>query len=59
MSYSFLGDVNANPDYTFVGQVDELKVSLVMRSADWISTEYNNQNNPSSFLNFGPEESAP
>jgi PKD repeat protein len=30
----------------FKGTIDELRVSNVVRSADWLSTEYNNQNNP-------------
>lgn len=31
------------------GCIDELKVSSAAKSADWIKTEWNNQNNPSSF----------
>ena len=41
------------------GIVDELQVSKISKSSYWISTEYNNQNDPLSFYNFGPEESAP
>jgi hypothetical protein len=40
------------------GAMDEVRISKVCRSTDWISTEYNNQNDPSSFLSFGPEETS-
>jgi hypothetical protein len=32
------------------GCIDELRISSEAKSADWIKTEYNNQNNPSSFV---------
>ena len=41
------------------GVIDELRISKICRSSSWISTEYNNQNNPSSFLSFGMEETPP
>jgi hypothetical protein len=37
------------------GVVDELRVSLSARSADWILAEYNNQNSPSTFYTVGAE----
>ena len=37
-----------NHNYPVDGRLDEVRVSSVARSADWISTEYNNQSNPSS-----------
>lgn len=37
----------------FDGKIDEVRVSNVARSADWITTEYNNQNNPSTFISHG------
>jgi len=43
----------------FDGIIDEVRISDVTRSAEWISTSYNNQNDPSSFLSFGPEETGP
>ena len=46
-------------DRLFDGITDELRVSNIVRSSDWISTEYNNQNNPSSFYSVGPEEAGP
>ena len=34
---------------TYAGTSDEIRVSNVDRSADWIGTEYNNQSNPAGF----------
>ncbi|WP_455462963.1 DUF2341 domain-containing protein, partial [Candidatus Hodarchaeum mangrovi] len=60
---SSLGSVdNSNsltlsPDwYELDGMMDEIRLSKSARSADWITTEYNNQNNPSSFLSLSSEE---
>jgi hypothetical protein len=39
------------------GRLDEMRVSNAARSSDWIATEYNNQNNPSSFISVGSEYS--
>jgi hypothetical protein len=35
--------------YNFNGIIDEARISNVARSADWITTEYNNQNSPATF----------
>jgi hypothetical protein len=41
--------------------LDEVRVATTARSADWIATEYNNQNSPSTFysvsseISFGPQ----
>ena len=40
----------------FDGQMQEARVSNVARSADWLATEFNNQDDPSSFYSVGPEE---
>jgi hypothetical protein len=37
------------------GRLDEIHVSNIARSADWITTEYNNQNNPGTFYTIGAE----
>lgn len=37
------------------GKFDEIRVSNVARSADWITTSYNNQNNPATFMTLGSE----
>jgi len=41
------------------GIIDETRISNTARSSSWISTSYNNQNDPSSFIEVGPEEPAP
>ena len=37
------------------GQLDEVRLSNVVLTNTWISTEYNNQNSPSTFLSVGIE----
>ena len=38
------------------GSIDEVRISNIARSAGWITTEYNNQNSPSTFLSEGSQE---
>jgi hypothetical protein len=66
-------DTEAAPDYNFVmgrsnigggsyyfhGTLDEIRVSNIAKSANWISTEYVSQNDPTGFLLIGPEELGP
>ena len=40
----------------FNGTVDEVRISATARSGDWIKTEYNNQNEPSTFYTVGDEQ---
>ncbi len=40
----------STPAYDFEGIMDEVRISDVTRSADWIATEYNNQSNPLGFV---------
>jgi len=40
----------------FAGLIDEARVSSGIFTADWIATEYNNQNSPSTFETFGAGE---
>src|SRR3989344_3284780 len=40
------------------GGIDEARVSNIIRSADWITTEYNNQSSPSTFYAVGAETEA-
>ena len=40
-------------DLNWNGQIDEVRISNSVRSADWITTEYNNQNSPSTFYTVG------
>jgi len=51
-----IGNKALNYNAPWDGGIDELRVSKIRRSPEWISTEYQNQNDPSSFLGFGPEE---
>ncbi|MEM9327916.1 MAG: LamG-like jellyroll fold domain-containing protein, partial [Bacteroidota bacterium] len=43
----------------FVGAMDELKLSTIARSSNWIRTEYFNQSDPASFTTVGEEELCP
>ena len=38
------------PSYPFEGRMDEVRISNVTRSADWVATEYNNQSSPGTFI---------
>jgi MSHA biogenesis protein MshQ len=40
----------------FDGLIDEVRVSRVVRTADWIQTVYANTSAPTSFFSVGPEE---
>jgi hypothetical protein len=51
----FIGD-RADHTRKFNGYIDEVRVSKMARSGDWIKTEYNNQNSPSTFCKAGAEE---
>ncbi|MFW9773897.1 MAG: hypothetical protein ACFFEO_17225, partial [Candidatus Thorarchaeota archaeon] len=37
------------------GLMDEVRISNLRRSADWIATEYNSQHDPETFFSVGPE----
>lgn len=39
----------------FDGIIDETRISKINRSANWVSTEYKNQNAPTTFLSLGRE----
>ena len=41
------------------GQLDEIRISDICRDSNWITTEYNNMNNPTLFFTIGPEEPGP
>lgn len=40
----------STPQYPLNGEVDEVRISNIVRSAEWITTEYNNQDDPASFI---------
>jgi len=50
-----IGSPGANQRY-FDGIIDEVRVSNTTRSAEWIDTEYNNLNSPSTFSSMGEEQ---
>jgi len=41
--------------HEFNGEIDEVRISNIAHSADWILTEYNNQYEPNNFYNIGTE----
>jgi hypothetical protein len=41
--------------YPINGTIDEVRISNIARDADWISTEYNNQNSPGTFITELPD----
>jgi hypothetical protein len=52
IGFSSYGESNTEID----GLIDEVRISNIARTAGWLTTEYNNQNNPSSFYSIGLEE---
>jgi hypothetical protein len=52
--------IGANNDnsHPFPGILDEVRISTIVRSPDWIATEYNNQANPGSFYSLSGESNA-
>ena len=48
-----------NYDRYFAGLMDEVRISNVERSSEWINTCYNTINDPFSFFSVRPEETAP
>ncbi|HWR26850.1 MAG TPA: DUF2341 domain-containing protein, partial [Candidatus Thermoplasmatota archaeon] len=42
--------------YLLPGIIDEIRISKINRSSSWLSTSYNNQNNPIGFSTLGSEE---
>jgi hypothetical protein len=51
-----IGSQSRGGIFSFNKNMDEARISTgVVRSADWIATEYNNQNSPSTFYSVGSE----
>ncbi|MFW9772985.1 MAG: DUF2341 domain-containing protein, partial [Candidatus Thorarchaeota archaeon] len=46
---------NTHDGVSFNGIIDEIRISNVARSPDWIETIYNNENDPNSFYSIGKE----
>lgn len=55
----YIGRQNSYDGNYFNGLVDEVRISSVARSSDWIATEYNNVHAPSTFITVAPNESGP
>ena len=53
------GEHYGNSQNAYDGSIDEIQISKIVRNADWISTAYRNQQNPLTFMSFGPEETPP
>lgn len=51
----YIGDIG-NTLRAYSGLIDEVRISNVARSTDWITTTYNNQSNPSAFYYIGTLE---
>jgi len=51
----FVGSRSGSSQF-FDGLIDEVRISDVVRSSYWILTEFNNQNDPSTFHTLGAEE---
>ena len=53
-----IGQLESDPSTLFNGSIDEVRISSVARSADWILTEYRNQNAPGTYISAGPRIAA-
>jgi len=53
--YLLIGE-SGYPGEGFYGSIDETRVSSVLRSADWIATEFNTQSAPNAFVMLCPEQ---
>ncbi|MEE8458691.1 MAG: DUF2341 domain-containing protein [Phycisphaerales bacterium] len=51
-----IGSLQGTTTDPFDGDVDEFRISDSARSAGWIQTEFNNQNDPATFFTAGLEE---
>jgi hypothetical protein len=54
-SYSLRLNNRPDMDAAFPGRTDELRISGIARSADWIAAEYRNQSSPASFYRVSAE----
>ncbi len=53
---SYIGAIDAGAGDPFDGVLDEVRVSAMTRSSDWLRTEFNNQSDPGAFSSLGSEE---
>ena len=54
---TYIGNDNFNASRFFNGKIDHVTISSVARTANWITTEYNNQSAPGTFETLGTEVS--
>jgi hypothetical protein len=52
---AFRSEVGGTIGYWSTANTDEVRVARLALSPEWIATEFNNQNNPTSFYTIGPE----
>ncbi|MBN1567004.1 MAG: DUF2341 domain-containing protein [Acidobacteria bacterium] len=57
-SYKLAGWTPGSDGY-YAGNMDEVRISNTIRSADWIRTDYNSQSSPSTFYSIGSLEQSP
>ena len=55
-SQVIFGSYDTNPNEAYNGILDEVELSNIALSSNWISTQYNNQSSPSTFYSVGIEE---
>lgn len=55
-SASATGPARTIGNYTWEAEVEHFRIDTVLRSADWLTTEYNNQNDPATFASAGTPE---
>ena len=53
---TFIGYDGAYNSSNFTGTIDEVRISSVPRSSQWIKTEYNNQLSPQTFIMLSAQE---
>ncbi|MFH1062908.1 MAG: DUF2341 domain-containing protein [Candidatus Omnitrophota bacterium] len=49
---ALIGWSNYSTEY-WLGKLDEVRYAITARSPEWIATEYNNQNSPTTFISVG------
>ena len=54
---TYIGNSPINAGRFWNGAIDECRIASVARDANWITTEYNNQNAPTTFQTLGAEVS--
>ena len=58
VNFCFGAFLNLTQQY-FTGIMDEIRVSNVQRSAQWLLTEWNSMSSPQTFFSLAPEENRP